>query len=109
MSRSAQQRSPLEQFLLYLEYERGLAANTVFSYRQELEKFFVFLEKKKLHYLRLGENDILDFVKQEGRRGGAVSSQALFHGVRCSHDGHTRGARTSDLPPVSSLCTWTLP
>jgi integrase/recombinase XerD len=76
MAESAQQRSPLDQFLLYLEYERGLAANTILSYRQELEKFFAFLEKKKLHYLHLSECDILDFVKQEGRRGGAVSSQA---------------------------------
>jgi len=76
MAESAQQRSPLDQFLLYLEYERGLAANTVLSYRQELGKFFIFLERKKLHYLRLSENDILDFIRQEGRRGGAVSSQA---------------------------------
>jgi integrase/recombinase XerD len=76
MAGPAQQRSPLDRFLLYLEYERGLAANTIVSYRQELEKFFAFLEKNKLPYLRLSENDVLDFVRQEGRRGGAVSSQA---------------------------------
>jgi integrase/recombinase XerD len=76
MAGPAEQRSPLDRFLLYLEYERGLAANTVVSYRQELEKFFAFLEKKKLSYLHLSENDVLDFVRQEGRRGGAVASQA---------------------------------
>jgi integrase/recombinase XerD len=76
MAGPAEQRSPLDRFLLYLEYERGLAANTVVSYRQELEKFFAFLEKKKLPYLHLSENDVLDFVRQEGRRGGAVASQA---------------------------------
>jgi integrase/recombinase XerD len=76
MAGPAEQRSPLDRFLLYLEYERGLAANTVVSYRQELEKFFAFLEKKKLPYLHLSENDVLDFVRQESRRGGAVASQA---------------------------------
>jgi len=69
-------RSPLEQFLHYLEYERGFAANTILSYHRELGKFFAFLRKKRLDHLRLGEKDILDFIRQEGRKGGAVSSQA---------------------------------
>jgi integrase/recombinase XerD len=76
MTGSVPQRSPLDHFLLYIEYERGLAANTILSYRQELEKFFAFLANKKLDYLRVSENDVLDFVRQEGRRGGAVASQA---------------------------------
>ncbi|HSQ35143.1 MAG TPA: tyrosine-type recombinase/integrase, partial [Candidatus Binatia bacterium] len=69
-------RSPLDHFLLYLEYERGLAANTLLSYRQELEKFFDFLKKKDLDHLQLKENDVLDFIRLQGRRGGAVASQA---------------------------------
>ncbi len=76
MDGSARQSSPLDHFLLYLEYERGLATNTLLSYRQELDKFFAFLGKKNLDYLHLSENDILDFVRLEGRRGGAVASQA---------------------------------
>ena len=76
MDGSVRQSSPLDHFLLYLEYERGLATNTLLSYRQELDKFFAFLGKKNLDYLRLSENDILDFVRLEGRRGGAVASQA---------------------------------
>ena len=76
MAESAPPRSPLDQFLFYLEFERGLAANTLLSYRQELDKFFSFLKKKNLQHLQLSENDILDFVRLQGRRGGAVASQA---------------------------------
>jgi integrase/recombinase XerD len=69
-------RSPLEQFLQYAEFEKGFAANTILSYRRELEKFFVFLERRRLDCLRLDEKDILDFIRSAGRRNGAVSSQA---------------------------------
>jgi integrase/recombinase XerD len=103
MAESAQQRSPLDRFLLYLEYERGLAANTILSYRQELEKFFVFLEKKKLPYLRLSENDILDFVRQEGRRGGAVSSQAHLISVLKSFYRYLLKDETLDFNPLANV------
>ncbi|MBN2400582.1 site-specific tyrosine recombinase XerD [candidate division KSB1 bacterium] len=76
MAEAVQQGSPLDRFLLYLEYERGLAANTILSYRQELEKYFNFLKNRKLHYLLVSENDMIDFIKSQGRRGGAVASQA---------------------------------
>lgn len=68
--------SPLEQFLQHAEFEKGLAANTILSYRQELDKFFSFLQRRGQDCLRLGEQDILDFVRREGKKGGAVSSQA---------------------------------
>ena len=103
MAESAHQRSPLDQFLLYLEYERGLAANTVLSYRQELGKFFVFLERKKLHYLRLSENDILDFIRQEGRRGGAVSSQAHLISVLKSFYRYLLKDECLDFNPVANV------
>jgi len=69
-------RSPLEQFLHYLEFEKGFAANTILSYRRELEKFFAFLQEKHLQHLNADEGIILDFIRREGKKGGAVSSQA---------------------------------
>ncbi len=69
-------RSPLEQFLQFAEFERGFAANTILSYRRELEKFFAFLKENGLDCLRLDEKDILDFIRCQGSHGGAVSSQA---------------------------------
>ncbi|MEI6614917.1 MAG: site-specific tyrosine recombinase XerD, partial [Chrysiogenales bacterium] len=103
MPESAQQRSPLDQFLLYLEYERGLAANTILSYRQELSKFFAFLGKKKLPFLRLNETDILDFVKQEGRRGGAVSSQAHLISVLKSFYRYLLKDECLDFNPMANV------
>ncbi len=68
--------SPLEQFLQYAEFERGLAANTILSYRRELEKFHSFLKEKGIDPLSPGEGDLLEFLRRQGSRGGAVSSQA---------------------------------
>jgi integrase/recombinase XerD len=85
MAQSAPSGSALDRFFLYLEYERGLAANTLISYRQELEKFFIFLDKNGLDPLQVKENDVLGFIRQQGRRGGAVSSQAHLISVLKSY------------------------
>jgi integrase/recombinase XerD len=103
MAEATKQSSPLDQFLLYLEYERGFAANTILSYRQELEKFFAFLEKNKSHYLRLSENDILDFIRQEGRRGGAVASQAHLISVLKSFYRYLLKDECLDFNPVANV------
>ncbi len=76
MAEPVSPRSPIEQFLHYLEFERGLAANTIHSYRRELGKFFAFLNEKRQPHLGADEAVILDFIRQQGRKGGAVSSQA---------------------------------
>jgi integrase/recombinase XerD len=76
MAEPASPRSPLEQFLHYLEFEKGFAANTILSYRRELGKFFVFLQSQRLQHLSVDEKIILDFIRREGKKGGAVSSQA---------------------------------
>jgi integrase/recombinase XerD len=103
MAEPAPPRSPLDRFLLYLEYERGLAANTVISYCQELEKFFAFLEKNKFSYLRLSENDVLDFIGQEGRRGGAVASQAHLISVLKSFYRYLVKDGCLEFNPLTSL------
>lgn len=103
MAETASPRSPLEQFLLYLEFEKGFAGNTILSYRQELEKFFAFLKKKHLDYLRVGERDILDFVRQQGQRGGAVSSQAHLISVLKSFYRYLLADELLEFSPVSAV------
>lgn len=103
MAETASPRSPLEQFLFYLEFEKGFAANTILSYRQELEKFFTFLNKKHLDYLRLSEKDILDFVRLQGQRGGAVSSQAHLISVLKSFYRYLLQDELVDFSPVSAV------
>jgi len=96
-------RSPLEQFLHYLEYERGFAANTILSYHRELDKFFTFLKKRRLDHLRLEEKDILDFIRQEGRKGGAVSSQAHLISVLKSFYRYLLQEGLLEFSPVSTV------
>lgn len=103
MAETVSPRSPLEQFLIYLEFEKGFAANTILSYRRQLKKFFTFLKKKHLDYLRLGETDILDFIRQEGRRGGAVSSQAHLISVLKSFYRYLLQDELLEFSPVAAV------
>ena len=103
MAEAVSPRSPLEQFLIYLEFEKGFADNTILSYRRELEKFFAFLRKKHLDYLLLGETDILDFIRQQGRRGGAVSSQAHLISVLKSFYRYLLQDELLEFSPVSAV------
>ena len=41
-------QSFLEHFSHYLSVEKGLARNTLESYSRDLNKFFLFLKKKKV-------------------------------------------------------------
>ena len=103
MAETAHPRSPLDQFLLYLEFEKGFATNTILSYRQELEKFFDFLKKNNLEYLCLDEKNILDFVRQQGQRGGAVSSQAHLISVLKSFYRYLLQDELLEFSPVSAV------
>jgi integrase/recombinase XerD len=103
MAESTSPRSPLEQFLLYLEFEKGFAANTILSYRRELEKYFAYLRKEDLDYLRVGEKDILDFIRRQGRRGGAVSSQAHLISVLKSFYRYLLQDELLEFSPVSTV------
>jgi integrase/recombinase XerD len=103
MADSAARRTPLEQFLLYLEFERGFAANTIFSYRREMGKFFTFIQKKHLDYLRLNEKNILDFIRHEGQKGGAVSSQAHLISVLKSFYRYLLQDELLEYSPVAAV------
>jgi integrase/recombinase XerD len=103
MADSPSPRSPQEQFLLYLEFEKGMAANTILSYRRQLQKFFNFLHNKGLDYLNIGEKSILDFIRLEGRHGGAVSSQAHLISVLKSFYRYLLQDGLLEFSPVSAV------
>ncbi|MCX6554438.1 MAG: tyrosine recombinase, partial [Candidatus Aminicenantes bacterium] len=60
-------------------------------------------EKKNLSYLRLSENDALDFIRQEGRRGGAVASQAHLISVLKSFYRYLLKDDCLDSNPLANL------
>lgn len=67
-------RRALSRYLESLALERRLAANTVDSYRRDLEQFFGTVEKKDQDPLEAVQADLSEHLQQLRRRGLAPSS-----------------------------------
>lgn len=70
----------VEEFLNYIYVEKGLASNTISSYRRDLESFFEFLENKKdcssLKVSDITRNDVVDyltFLKKESKAAATIA------------------------------------
>ena len=60
----------LDEFISYLDIERGLSTNTTNSYRSDLEKFIGFLSREgKGGFEEVERNDVMDFLMAEKDRG----------------------------------------
>ncbi|CAN2199023.1 XerD Site-specific recombinase XerD [Candidatus Nanopelagicaceae bacterium] len=64
----------LQSFLDHLTIERGLSSNSISAYRRDLAKFSDFLDKEKLDFERLTENEIISFEVWLKGLGMAVTS-----------------------------------
>lgn len=77
----------LAECIIYLKIERGLSANTVTSYKRDIEKYLTFLTEKKITQLdEVSRFEILDFLQTLRQSGAAdnsiirmVSSLRKFH------------------------------
>ena len=64
----------LQSFLDHLTIERGLSSNSISAYRRDLAKFSDFLDKEKLDFERLSEDEIISFEVWLKGLGMAVTS-----------------------------------
>ncbi len=69
-------RQHIEQFLYFLEVERGVSPNTVVSYRKDLEKFAEYIRGAGKAVSFVAREDITDFLMYLKDRGLSVSTIA---------------------------------
>lgn len=76
----------LHDFLNYLSVEKGLAANTLAAYRQDLEFYESFMKEKALDWSSVKRDHVMAFLRGERQRGLEAPSIArrlvavkLFH------------------------------
>jgi integrase/recombinase XerD len=90
-------------FLAYLEFERGLARNTLEAYRSDLFQFGRFLSERQLSAEEAESGDVADFLAELGESG---SSPATIHRkAAClrSFFRHLRREEVRDSDPTASL------
>jgi integrase/recombinase XerD len=52
----------ISAFLTHVRVEKGLSPNTVMAYRQDLSKFALFAQKRKLALTAVSRDDLVDFL-----------------------------------------------
>ena len=66
----------LKFFFNFLENEKKLSSNTLQSYKRDLKQFRKFLEENEIHYNRVKEEDIKNYIKElqeEGKKASSIS------------------------------------
>ncbi len=67
-------RDLIKEHLLYLQVERGLAKNSLASYKRDLAKLQVFADEEALHIADLSRSELRAFIADLSRAGLAPSS-----------------------------------
>jgi len=72
----------IEQFLSYISVERGMANNTLSSYKRDLYRFADFLKSKKIDSIdKVSRQVINSFMMAEKERG--LASNSVSRGLAC--------------------------
>lgn len=103
MYESEKFESDLKKYLIFLEMERGLALNTVMSYKQELKKFSKYLKEKKIDYFKASKVDIVQFIKNESIKGTSLSTQAHLISVLKNFYKYLIAEGNIDFNPISDI------
>lgn len=98
----------IAEFLAYLNYEKGLSANTQAAYRRDLYKLVQFLDErygKGFDVHCITKHDIIDFLTRELDAGAATSSLARSLSSIKTFVKFLLMEEILDLNPVSDLET----
>ncbi len=76
---------PLDSYLRHLTLERGLSKNTLAAYRNDLEKYFGFLERRSCDPLSASGKDVEDFSLDVATKLSASSRARLLASIRGYH------------------------
>ena len=100
--------TPLDSYLRHLTLERGLSKNTLSAYRNDLEKYLGFLEKRSRDPLSATSKDVEDFSLDIASGLSASSRARLLASLRGYHkflvlenqrnDDPTKRLRSPKLP-----------
>lgn len=66
----------LDQFIDFLEVERGVSLNTIQSYRRDIEKFIRYAQAKKKDISSISREELMSFLVQLKKDGLAATSIA---------------------------------
>jgi integrase/recombinase XerD len=94
-------------FLAYMEFERGLARNTLSAYRTDLLQFGEFLAERGLGAAEAGPADVSDFLAELATGNGrpACSAATIHRKAAClrSFYRHLRRQELTDSDPTATL------
>lgn len=92
-----------KRYLIYLRIEKGLADNTVASYRLQLNQYHRYLIDRHIHYLRVRNSDLLGFIKQVSRQEKSIATQSHLISVLKSFYGYLVADGRINHSPAGSL------
>jgi integrase/recombinase XerD len=93
----------VRRYLAFLQMEKGLSENTLISYKQGLEKFASYLQEQEFNHINLSDNQALDFIKEESRKGNSLSSQAHLISVLKSFYKYLLAEDKMDYNPIANI------
>lgn len=95
----------VDEFLAYLQFEKGLADNTISSYRRDLGQYRDFLSRRKKGSDKATITDVRDFMTSVSRGDNTSSTMARkisvlrgFHRFLC-REGYAESDPTSAIQP----------
>ncbi len=71
-----------KEFLLFLELERGYSEQTIINYNRDITRYFLFIKKEKINYLRIDKELIFDFQASVTNSMGPRSFSRVLSALR---------------------------